>query len=184
VGAVLQQLNSGSWQPLAFYSKKLDSTQRQYSAFDRELLAAYLAVRHFRCLLEGRQFAIFTDHKPLTFAIHCISEPWLARQQRQLSYLAEFTSDFRHMPGVDNVVADALSRPGDSDSSVGNVVAGELPQPGDGGSSVNHVVAGELPQPGDGGGSVDNWCTYKTSVYKTSVYKTSTTKRRFTKRRW
>jgi RNase H-like domain found in reverse transcriptase len=60
VGAVLQPSNSGSWQPLAFYSKKLDSTQLQYSAFDRELLVAYLAVRHFRCLLEGRQFAIFT----------------------------------------------------------------------------------------------------------------------------
>jgi transposase InsO family protein len=113
VGAVLQQQHAGGWQPLAFYSKKLDSKQRCYSAFDRELLAAYLAIRHFRCLLEGRQFAILTDHKLLMFEIHCISELWLARQQRQLSYLAEFTSDFRHVPGVDNVVADALSRPGD-----------------------------------------------------------------------
>jgi RNase H-like domain found in reverse transcriptase len=155
VGAVLQQSKAGSWQPLAFYSKKLDSTQRWYSAFDKELLAAYLAVRHFRCLLEGRQFAIFTDHKPLTFAIHRISEPWLAQQQRQLSYLAEFTSDFQHMPGVDNVVADALSRHGDSDSSVDNVVAGELPQPG-GGCSVDKSVAGELLQPGKGSGSVDS----------------------------
>ena len=38
-------------------------------------------------------------------------EPWSARQSRHLSYLAEFTSDIRHISGVDNVVADTLSRP-------------------------------------------------------------------------
>jgi hypothetical protein len=54
-------------------------------------------------------FAIFTDNKPLTFAIHCIPEPWLARQPPQLYYLAEFTSYFRHVTGVDNIGADALS---------------------------------------------------------------------------
>jgi Integrase zinc binding domain len=80
----------------------------------------------------------------------------LACQQRQLSYLAEFTSDFQHVPGVDNLVADALSRPGDSDGSVHNAVASELPQPGGGSSNVDNVIAGELPQPGGGSSSVDN----------------------------
>jgi hypothetical protein len=40
VGAVLQQWAASDWQPLAFYSKKLDAAQHKYSAFDRELLAA------------------------------------------------------------------------------------------------------------------------------------------------
>jgi hypothetical protein len=53
VGAVLQQLSGSTWRPLAFFSKKLDSTQLKYSAFDRELLAAFLSVRHFRYLLDG-----------------------------------------------------------------------------------------------------------------------------------
>ncbi len=35
VGAVLQQLCGFTWRPLAFFSKKLDSTQLKYSAFDR-----------------------------------------------------------------------------------------------------------------------------------------------------
>jgi hypothetical protein len=99
VGAVLQQWSPKGWQPLSFYSKKLDVTQRKYSTFDRELLAVYLAVRHFRFLLEGGQFHVETDHKPLTFALHRTSEPWSARQQRQLSFLAEFTSDIRHVSG-------------------------------------------------------------------------------------
>jgi hypothetical protein len=32
-------------------------------------------------------------------------------QQRQLAYIAEYTSDLRHVPGSSNVVADALSHP-------------------------------------------------------------------------
>jgi hypothetical protein len=53
VGAGLQQKEGSAWRPLAFCSKKLDAAQHKYSAFDRELLAAYLAARHFRFLLEG-----------------------------------------------------------------------------------------------------------------------------------
>jgi hypothetical protein len=53
VSGVLQQLNGGRWQPLAFYSKKLSGAGTRYSTFDRELLAAFSAVRHFRFLLEG-----------------------------------------------------------------------------------------------------------------------------------
>jgi hypothetical protein len=85
VGAVLQQRVAAGWQPLAFFSKKLDSAQLNYSAFDRELLAAYLGLRHFRFQLEAQRFHILMDHKPLTQALHRISEPWTARQHRQLS---------------------------------------------------------------------------------------------------
>jgi len=52
-----------------------------------------------------------TDHKPLTFALHRLSDAWSARQQRQLSYIAEYTSEIEHVPGCSNMVADALSRP-------------------------------------------------------------------------
>jgi hypothetical protein len=112
IGGVLQQRQpGGAWRPLGFFSKKLEISQTKYSAFDRELLACFASVRHFRFLLEGRNFIVFTDHKPLTFALSRASDPWSARQCRQLAYVAEFTSDIRHVAGVDNVVADALSRP-------------------------------------------------------------------------
>jgi len=62
-------------------------------------------------MLERRQFTLYTDHKPLTHALAKAVEPWMARQSRHLSYLAEFTSDIRHVSSVDNVVADTLSRP-------------------------------------------------------------------------
>jgi hypothetical protein len=111
VGGVLQQLNGGSWQPLAFYSKKLSGAGTRYSTFDRELLAAFSEVRHFKFLLEGRQFRLLTDHKPLVTSLFCTTLLWSARQQRHLSFITEFTSDIRHTPGQGNVVADTLSRP-------------------------------------------------------------------------
>ncbi|BHF65361.1 hypothetical protein SprV_0200837100 [Sparganum proliferum] len=65
VGAVLQQHINDSTRPLAFFSKKLSPAETRYSTFGRELLAIYLAVKHFRHYLEDRDFTIFTDHKPL-----------------------------------------------------------------------------------------------------------------------
>ncbi len=61
VGAVLQQLVHGIWKPLGFFSKQLRPPEKKYSAFDRELLALYLGVRHFRYFLEGRNFIAYTD---------------------------------------------------------------------------------------------------------------------------
>ena len=52
-GGVLQQCVDNIWQPLSFFSKKLSPVETRYSAFDRELLAVYAAVRHFRQNLEG-----------------------------------------------------------------------------------------------------------------------------------
>ena len=67
VGGVLQQYLNGMWQPLSFFSKKLNPAGTRYSAFDRELLAVYATIKHFRHNLEGRNFFVNTDHKPLTF---------------------------------------------------------------------------------------------------------------------
>ncbi|MFN9939383.1 MAG: Ty3/Gypsy family RNase HI domain-containing protein, partial [bacterium] len=111
VGGVLQQKVVKGWKPLAFYSKKLASAEVKYSTCDRELLDAFSTIRHFRFLLEGRQFQLLTDHKPLVAAMTRVSPPQSARQQRHLAYISEFTTDLRHTPGAENVVADALSRP-------------------------------------------------------------------------
>ena len=69
VGGVIEQQIDGIWQPLAFFSKQLKTSQTKYSAFDRELLALYIGIRHFRYFLEGRSFIAFTDHKPFTQAM-------------------------------------------------------------------------------------------------------------------
>lgn len=109
-GAVLQQFSGSSWQPLGFYSEKFSDSQKSYSTFGRELTAMKMAVKYFRYFLEGRQFVIFTDHKPLTYAMTTNSSSRLPHEERYLKYISQFTTDIRHINGSENTVADALSR--------------------------------------------------------------------------
>ena len=110
VGAALQQKAQRKWEPLAFFSKKLNPAETKYGAYDRELLSVYLAVKYFRHMVEARTFVIFTDHKPLTYAYRQKPEKCSSRQFRYLDFIGQFTTDIRHIRGEDNVVADALSR--------------------------------------------------------------------------
>jgi len=68
IRAALQQQGDNGWEPLAFFSKKLSPAESKCSAFDRELLAIYFAIKHFQYMLEARTFTIYTDYKPLTSA--------------------------------------------------------------------------------------------------------------------
>ncbi|MES9975560.1 MAG: reverse transcriptase domain-containing protein, partial [Candidatus Thiodiazotropha sp.] len=110
VGGVLQQHVNGESQPLAFFSRRLSPTESRYSTFGRELLGVYLAIRHFRHLLEGRAFVVYTDHKPLIHALKGASDRYSPRETRHLDFITQFTSDLRHVSGDNNPVADALSR--------------------------------------------------------------------------
>ncbi|GBL74957.1 Transposon Tf2-9 polyprotein [Araneus ventricosus] len=110
IGAVLQQYENSTWKPIAFYSKKLNDTQQNYSTYDRELLGIYLSVKHFKHYLEGRTFTIYTDHKPLIFAFHQKLDKAVPRQARQLNYISQFSTDIKYIKGENNIVADTLSR--------------------------------------------------------------------------
>ncbi|UYV63627.1 hypothetical protein LAZ67_2005063, partial [Cordylochernes scorpioides] len=110
VGSVLQQLDNNNWKPIAFFSKKLNPAQCNYSTYDRELLAIYLSIKFFKHLLEAREFTILTDHKPLIYAFKQKNEKASPRQLRHLQYISQFSTDIKYIKGTDNIVADALSR--------------------------------------------------------------------------
>ena len=121
VGAVLEQQIGGAWRPLGFYSSRFKPTltekkrpmqleDAQRSATDRELLAAYKAVVHFRHILEGREFTLYTDHRPLIGMMAKVTDNVTAMQARHMAFISTFTTDIRHVQGKDNPVADALSR--------------------------------------------------------------------------
>ena len=111
VGAALHQMIDGVATPIGFFSKKLSQPQKSYSAFDRELLAAYYSVIHFKHQIEGRDVLLFTDHKPLCSAFKSQNYAKSDRQQRHLSLLSEYINDICHIKGSHNIVADCLSRP-------------------------------------------------------------------------
>ncbi|GBN33744.1 Transposon Ty3-G Gag-Pol polyprotein [Araneus ventricosus] len=110
MGGVLNEITPKGPKPLGFFSKKLTPTQAKYSAYDRDLLAAYSAIQYFRHMLEARPFALYVDHKPLTYAFKQNSDKCSPRRLRQLDFISQFTTDIRYVPGKENVVADSLSR--------------------------------------------------------------------------
>ncbi|GFV16801.1 transposon Tf2-9 polyprotein [Trichonephila clavipes] len=110
VGSVLQQHIETTVEHLGFFSRKLSTTEKKYSTFDRELFSIYLSVKHFRHMLEGREVIIYTDHKPLVFAFTRKHDNSTPRQIRYLEFISQFTTDIRYIVESDNVVADTFSR--------------------------------------------------------------------------
>ncbi|ROT64311.1 reverse transcriptase [Penaeus vannamei] len=100
------------WKFLGMFNlqKTLSPRQSRYSAFGRELLAAYSVVKHVQPFVDAKEFHILTDHKPLTFALHSRTRRQSPREERHLDYISQFTTDIRHIRGVDNEAADALWR--------------------------------------------------------------------------
>lgn len=111
-GAVLQQKEGSNWRPLGFFSTKLSDSQQHYSTYDRELLAIYLAIKHFRPFIEGRPVIVYTDHKPIVYSLqkNAVSKNDTPRRIRQLDFILQFATEIKHISGMENVVADWLSR--------------------------------------------------------------------------
>jgi len=82
VGAELQQEMVGVSQPIAFFVRKLDMTQKHYSAFDCELFAAYAAICHFPSFVDRRKFIWFSDLKQFIHAFYSRGELINPRRSR------------------------------------------------------------------------------------------------------
>lgn len=114
IGAVLYQVNSdGSKRYIRFASRALSSSERNYGAPQRELLAVLFALRSFHVYLFGHKFKVYTDHKSLTYMLgksklSSVIQNWM---DEILTY--DFTME--HLPGLLNHLPDALSRFYDED---------------------------------------------------------------------
>ena len=70
VGGVISQFVDKYWRPVAFFSRHLSRRERNYSALERELLAAVLTVEHFKQFIYGKTTVLKTDHEPLKHLVH------------------------------------------------------------------------------------------------------------------
>lgn len=125
IGAVLVQLDDeGNERPVAFMSKKLNSSQRNYSVTEKECLAALEAINRFRCYIELQEFEVITDHASLV---------WLMKQANLSGRLARWMFKLQaykftvsHRKGKENIVPDALSRSFNGEVSELSVVEPEI----------------------------------------------------------
>ncbi len=93
--------------PIAFYSRKLTETQRNYTVGEREMLSIVETLNEFRTMLLGYRIKIYTDHENLTRLTTVSKSP---RIQRWRWTIEEFGPTIEYIKGPHNVVADALSR--------------------------------------------------------------------------
>ena len=110
IAGAIHQVVGGRLQPLGFFSRRTSPAESRYSAYDLELLAIYSTLIKFRHILEGRRFRIWTDQKPLKRAFLKTRDPVSNRRRHQLAFISEFATDIAHVPGLENIVADALTR--------------------------------------------------------------------------
>ena len=67
IGVVISHiLPDGTERPVAYTSRTLSSTERNYSQLEKEALSLTYGVQKFNQYLYGHQFILVTDHKPLT----------------------------------------------------------------------------------------------------------------------
>lgn len=84
--------------------------QQKYSTYDRELFAIYESIKHFRFMLEGMQFTMFSDYKSKTCAFNKNSNIMSLRRARYLNVISQLSTNIQHVSGIHNAIADVFSR--------------------------------------------------------------------------
>lgn len=109
LGAVLYQTHEDKKQVIAYASRCLSKSERNYSAFKLEFLALKWAVTEkFSDYLKLNHFLVLTDNNPLTYILTTAKLD--ATGQRWLSAIGEYSFDIIYRPGMRNQDADAMSR--------------------------------------------------------------------------
>ena len=109
VGGVLFQLDDeGRERPIAFVSKKLNKSQRNYTVTELECFAAVICLKRFRPYIEGLPFRVITDHASLKWLMSL--KDLDGRLARWSLKLQAFVFKIEHRKGSLNVVPDTLSR--------------------------------------------------------------------------
>ncbi|RVW62105.1 Retrovirus-related Pol polyprotein from transposon 17.6 [Vitis vinifera] len=108
MGAVLGQREDGKPYVIYYASRTLNEAQKNYTTTEKELLAVVFALDKFRAYLVGSSIVVFTDHSALKYLL--TKQDAKARLIRWILLLQEFNLQIRDKKGVENVVADHLSR--------------------------------------------------------------------------
>lgn len=108
VGGVLVQELEGSERVIAYASRSLSRSERNYTVSERELLAVLFCLEKFRGYVEGTRFKVQTDHAALQF-LNNLKDP-CGRLARWAVKLNQYSFDIIYKKGSSNVVPDFLSR--------------------------------------------------------------------------
>ena len=114
VGAVISHvLSDNTEHPIAFASRTLTTSEQNYAQLEKETLALIFGIKKFHRYLNGRNFTLITDHKPLTTILgpkKGIPSLAAARLQRWAILLSAYDYTIHYKSTTDHGNADGLSR--------------------------------------------------------------------------
>ena len=110
LGTVMEQQHPDGWLPVAFASRSLSDSERNYCQLEREALSIVFACERFHDYVHGTKFQVFKDHEPLRsiFNKSIVKAP--PRIQKFLLRLQKYDFDMQYVPERHLVVTDTLSR--------------------------------------------------------------------------
>ncbi|KAH6575793.1 hypothetical protein BASA60_004844 [Batrachochytrium salamandrivorans] len=109
-GVLSQYDDTDVLRPIAFYARQMNSAERNYEIYDKELLAVVDSFKHWRHFLQGghHPVTVLCDHKNLEYFM--TTKKLTRRQARWSLELSEYDFTLTHRPGKLNGRADPLSR--------------------------------------------------------------------------
>ena len=114
IGAVISHVfEDGSERPVAFTSRTLSPTERNYPQIEKEALSLIYGIQKFHQYLYGRPFVLVTDHRPLLSILgpkKGIPPLAAARMQRWALLLSAYNYSIEFRPTTARANADGLSR--------------------------------------------------------------------------
>ncbi|RVW88188.1 Retrovirus-related Pol polyprotein from transposon 17.6 [Vitis vinifera] len=149
--AVLGQKEDGKPYVIYYARKTLNEAQRNYTTTEKELLAVVFALDKFRAYLVGSFIVVFTDYSALKYLL--TKQDAKSRLIRWILLLQEFNLQIQDKKGVENVVADHLSRLVIAHDSHGLPINDDFPEESLMSIEVapwfshiaNYLVTGEVP---------------------------------------
>ena len=110
LGAILYQQQDNDYRVIAYASRSLKPSEKNYHSTKLEFMALKWSVcEHFRDYLAyADAFKVYTDNNPLVYVMD-LKKP-NATTQRWISELCEYSFKIHYRPGIINRDADCLSR--------------------------------------------------------------------------
>ena len=104
------ECEDGKWRPVAFLSKSLNETKRNYEIHNKKMLTVIRGLEKWRYLLKDAKykFEVWIDHKNLEYFMKV--QKLNRRQACWVLYLPRFDFILKHVPGTKMEKTDGLSR--------------------------------------------------------------------------
>jgi hypothetical protein len=106
-GVLMQRYADGD-KVVAYFSRKLTKSEKNYSTTERECLAVLESVKKFRGYIDATEFEVVTDHASLLWLLN--KKDPVGRLGRWALQLQQYSMTLKHRSGREHLVPDALSR--------------------------------------------------------------------------